>query len=260
MRSDPRIKIFTEAILDVASPIIIGVAESGKSDMAAGQNMLNLLYGESDKNVKVKPAQLSPEEKLLVRFFYANTEIHNAIERLKDCETYISRFPFQKTRVTRPAYLRFIVEGQLHEIYLLKERLVSFVKLVKKAYRKDRSGQQIDAVTSALIKVIEQSFESAVSVRGSHVHKRRYDNSEIERLELIDLLKRANDPGFRKVIQGLKKSAVSDTHLRLKQHIREINNSASKVVGLCLDEIGTIIFTSDYKSFSRPSNYAKSKI
>lgn len=91
------------------------------------------------------------------------------------------------------------------------------------------------------------------------MHQRRHDNSEIERLELIDSLKRARDPALKKLIQELKKSAVSDTHQRLRQQVREMNDGASQVVGHCLDTLGKIIFSSDYKTFRCPTNYAKSK-
>ena len=74
------------------------------------------LLGE--KALTVRPESLGREDQHVMKLFWAFSEIHRCIERLRHCETYVRKFPFSGTRVSRGAYLQFVVEGHLHEIYI----------------------------------------------------------------------------------------------------------------------------------------------
>jgi len=150
-----------------------------------------ILLGEPSD--MAKPAPLSGEDQHVMKLFWAFTEIHGSIERLKDCETYVSKFPFSRTRVSRSAYLQFVVEGHLHEIYLLRERLVKLAKTAAKLFKRDKKAKQIARSADILVTFVTQGLSGVINVRGAHVHEWRYSHDDIDRLELISTLRKPRE-------------------------------------------------------------------
>jgi len=196
--------------------------------------------------------KLTRDEHFAIKLFRGFTEINACIERLKDCETYISRFPFKGTRVSRAAYLQHVVETHLHELYILRERLMAYAIHIRRLYRRDTNAAVVAEITSLLEQYVSTAFASFTSVRGSHVHQSRYANDDIERLELIAILQHGQDKQFGNAIRILGRTAISETQTKLKEQAKKWNSTVAKVLEEYFKVLLQLVFTSDAKSFRYP--------
>src|SRR5207253_897042 len=101
-----------------------------KADFA--QAMKNHLL-DLDGPKEVKPKRTG-RKTFCYKLFYGFTEIAGSLDTLEDIEVFIGRFPFRGTRITKERYLQFHVECHLAEIYLLRERLRSYLTLLERQY------------------------------------------------------------------------------------------------------------------------------
>jgi len=164
---------FFETMVSAIGPVIARASASERLDV--GSRLVENLLGQPLRPVPA--ASGTREEVYAYRLFKGFIEIHACAERLADCETYLARFPFARTRVKRHAYLQFIVESHLHEIYILRERLTVYVKHVARAYRRAPDGPRIAKLTDRLITLVTDALSEMTVVRGGHVHQTRYSNA-----------------------------------------------------------------------------------
>jgi hypothetical protein len=221
--------------LDAAVPLISKVKPSPEIN----DSIWKKLAGEPVADPV--PAPISAEEKHVMRLFWVFTEIHGCVERLKDCEIYVHRFPFGRSRVTRPAYLQFVVEGHLHEIYLLRERLEILAKTVARLFKRDKSAKQIAKVADILVKFVTQSLSGFTNVRGAHVHQWRYTHQDIERLNLIATLRKAKRSPFSRPLLPLERIAIEETHARLRKQAKTWNQRVSHVMEKFFKHLNPVI-------------------
>lgn len=127
------------------------------------------------------------------KVFHGFGEISKSLETLIDIEFYISRFPFQRTRVTRERYLQFHVESYFSEIYLLRERLKRYITLLERQYKRSLGISNVQERCKALTDAITSSLAGVTDIRGRHVHEARFSDDDIDRLSLITLLLHAWD-------------------------------------------------------------------
>jgi hypothetical protein len=119
-------------------------------------------------------------------------EILGSYESLLDAELYIRRFPFNKTRITKTRYLRYVIENHLSEVYILKERLKKYLKTIEEVYAKGTRRKQIKQVTQPLFAFNANAFGELIDARSKHVHKSRYDDIELRSIEAMERLYMAN--------------------------------------------------------------------
>jgi hypothetical protein len=68
--------------------------------------------------------------------FHRSVEIIAAVEMLQDLPLYIRRFPFGKAHISKLRYLRHHVEFYFHQVYVLEQRLTTYLRFVEKSYNK----------------------------------------------------------------------------------------------------------------------------
>ena len=214
-------------ILNWSKAIVPVIKELGPSE-EINRNLQEKLLGEPE--TQYDPAPMTREQTFAVKMFKDIAEIHTCIERLKDFETYVSRFPFQRTRVTRDAYLQMVVEGHLHELYLLRERLIAFATRIARAYKKDPDSKKVSRVAEVLEQFVLEALGRFTNVRGRHVHVRRYTHSDIDRLRPISVLEKGPDDDIKKAVRYIKRHATTESHNRLKAQARKWNKIAAQVL------------------------------
>jgi hypothetical protein len=242
-------KQFLKVIFALVGPMLVKFSQ-GQAKENLGASLMKSLEGVSPDIPE--PLPMTQDQRLTMKIFRHFTEIHSCLERLKDFETYISRFPFQKTRVSRHAYLQFIVEAHLNEIYILRERLVAFSKLIDRAYRKDVEAKKYASYAAVMEKYVVDSLSGFARVRGAHIHARRYSHDDIDRLGLIAILEQSSDKQFKTAIRALKRMAVVDSHERLTEQTRKWNKTASKVVDEYCKAALPLLFDETRKSVRYP--------
>lgn len=132
--------------------------------------------------------QLGTRDQFFGKAFRGFMEISKSMETLDDIAFYMSRFPFQRTRITRERYLQFHVESYYSEIYILRDRLTRYITLLERQYKRDPGLSNVQEQCKTLTDAISKPLEGVVGVRGSHIHKVRFRDEDIERLSTIALL------------------------------------------------------------------------
>lgn len=160
---------YMEVVLRVFGEKLDELTRENRDEL--GETLLNTLLDlDGPKRVDSKPDR---ETIFLAELFNGLSEIHNSYESLQDAELYVRRFPFGGTRITRDRYLRYVVENHLHEIYILKERLVKYLRRVERLYKKDKQLASIRRGAAPLYKLVSQSLSPLTTSRNTHVHNFR---------------------------------------------------------------------------------------
>ncbi len=246
MKLGPNTTAFVEGTLDAAVPLISTVKPTDQIN----DSIWKKLVGEPSEYPK--PKAISPEEQHVMKLFWVFTEIHSCIERLKDCETYVNRFPFGRTRVSRASYLQFVVEGHLHEIYVLRERLEKLAKVVARSFKRDRNAKRIARAADVLVEFVTQALSGFTNVRGVHVHQWRYTHQDIERLQLIATLRTPKRSPFARSLLRLEGVATAETHSRLRKQSRIWNRMVSEIVEEFFKHLNPMVLREDGKTFILP--------
>ncbi len=141
--------------------------------------------------------EFSGNELFFRKIFYGFTEIYKSFEILQDVEVYLETFPFAKSSVTKERYLRQHVEAYLHEIYILKERLLSYLKIIQRQYRGTIKESVTKQKATVITDLVNNSLSGLIETRGSHVHHARFSDKYLDRLASLELLARFGDePDF----------------------------------------------------------------
>lgn len=246
MRSLPHTRKFRNRILAVSGPVASSMWRGRSPELI--KRLMKTLLGEPQ--TPSLPIQMSKAESFVSKVCRGFLEIDACIERLKDFETYIGRFPFSRTRVTRDSYLQFIVESHLGEIYLLRERLVSYSQTIARLYRQDPIGPHVKEMSNLLVEWILEDFESFSNVRGDHVHKERYLHEDIMRLRLVSLLRRGD---LIPVPPLLQRIAVKESHQKLKEQSKKWNRRIAKILNLYFKKLTPILFKGEELLLRYPS-------
>jgi hypothetical protein len=146
-----------------------------------------------------------------------------------------------------------VVELHLHELYILQQRLLSWLKQLQRAYRYDERAAQVSQVVTDLTADVSTTLGILASVRGSHVHKERYDHADVARLRLIDLLSLSNDAEMKKAMRLLRRVAVQESHARLKEQAREWNSIVSGLLERLFGSLSAVIVCTTGNSLRPPT-------
>ncbi|MCK5331486.1 MAG: hypothetical protein KAK01_08760 [Candidatus Marinimicrobia bacterium] len=136
-----------------------------------------------------------PSQKMLfigTTLFRPYSEIIDSTETIKTILFYIRRFPFDDEQISRVSYFKYHIENYLNELYILKNRLLRYLKILDKAYKKSNNYAKIEKLFKPLHSSIPEIFESYTKTRGIHVHEYRYSDDDITHLQSIELLLKGN--------------------------------------------------------------------
>ena len=57
-------------------------------------------------------------------------EISTSFDTLNDIHFYLGRFPYRKNKIAKHRHLQFHAEANLHEAYVLEQRLLQYLTLI----------------------------------------------------------------------------------------------------------------------------------
>jgi hypothetical protein len=224
-----------------------------KHEKELGQSILNSLFDDpGPKHINRIP---TPKEIYLKRIFDGFSEIHSSYQALTDIEIYINRFPFSATSVTKPRYLRYHVENYFNEMYLLKKRLLAFLTIIGRSFRKDSRHSAVLAATRPLFRIVSDSLKDVVDIRGRHVHQKRYSDTQIDRLELMELLSRdtKEDDELAMALKPFYKFEYKRIRSEWKSQIKRNNETVNKLLMIYSDNLHSILFSPENNELIYPS-------
>lgn len=170
---------------------------------------------------------------LLHRIFHSYREVTTSFDTLSNIPFYMRHFPSSISRsVTRPVWLRYHIENYLNEIYIFQNRVEAFFKLLRRGYRKQEYSSELNKRCDLLEKALKEGFSGVVTIRGKHVHERRFEDTTLATLDAIEFLAKFG-----------KKSARERWHwfqeIRAEKISWMVNNNAA--IRKWLDEVGRVL-------------------
>ena len=201
---------------------------------AFGNQILGL---KGPKRLAKKPTQY---DEIFLKLFYGFREISDSYYSLIDIETYIGRFPYGNSEISRTRYLGYQMENFLHEAYILKERLRSYLASIVRLYKKDSKHQELLNAKEILLPIIEGVFSRIKDVRGVHVHQRRFSDEDLEQLKTLEFLEKIGDKELSK-IRDIFKIVYRTTRKKYKLTIKKNNKKIKDFLDMYFDRLSPII-------------------
>ncbi len=188
------------------------------------------------------------------KIFRPMSEIIKTIEAIENISVYIKTFPYRKYQISNLSYLQYHVENYLNEVYILKNRLISYLNILEKSYGKSEIKNEIPKTVKPLYTQISTAFKGYVNVRGSHVHELRFSNKEFDRLSTLELFSRSKD-SFGNISrfyyqEGYRKLRRKWTN-KIKLDIQVIH----KLLDNYFEQLSSILFKNG--KLVIPKNYSK---
>jgi hypothetical protein len=187
----------------------------------------------------------TPETKLLAEVSIGAFEIFTAYESLLDADVYVRRFPYRGTRISKSRHLKGVLENHLNNTYILKERMVKYLKVLTKKYGKrvDSKGKSAVRITEILRRFTEEYLDHLKVVRNSHVHIEEFYDSDLERLSILETYIQSNPAGPR--IEYFKAYYDHQFEIIRKnkiEQIQAINADINTLLDIYFNHIYTIVF------------------
>jgi hypothetical protein len=205
-----------------------------------GQTILNELCDLEGK--RVVDRELSQRELFFREIFYRFIEINNSYIALKDIEVYIGRFPYSKENISKVRNLLYNISNYMNEMYILKERLSTYLTKIGRLYRKDRRHEKILKSTRGIFKMVANTFSGITRTRGAHVHQLRYTDKEIDRLNLIELLVQNGSLDFFEQSTDFYEFEYRNIRKKWKNIVKQNNEALRELFNIYFDALLKILF------------------
>ena len=134
------------------------------------------------------PRSISSGNASLSEIYYGFTEISESYDRLKDFIVYIKRFPYSGTRVSPFRHLGYTISNYYDETYILQQRLLTYLERIRKHVLRRPAETAVSQYFEKLKQVVLKLMRGVVQLRGSHVHKSRFSDDDLRRLQTLELL------------------------------------------------------------------------
>jgi hypothetical protein len=205
---------------EVLSPILEEKHEG--SEEAIMNSILGL---QGPKSINRNPT--SYEYFISNKLFRPLSEIIQTVQSIENIAVYIKSFPYKRQKISRVAYLKYHVENYLNEIYVLKNRLISYLQLIDKSYKKSTAGSEVSKKTLPLYTLTSEALKNYTDIRGAHVHKYRYSDDDFDRLSSLELLTMVErEDKFGIIMVNLSNQAYSE--IRTKW-VKKINSDITEI-------------------------------
>jgi hypothetical protein len=187
--------------------------------------------------------------------FLGFLEIANSLETLEDIAFYVGRFPFQKTRITPERYLRFHVEAWLAEVYILQERLTSYLKVVERQHKKDPHLPAIRGSVQDLEEFLRKTLKGVIDVRRQHVHIVRFSDEDIDRLSYMEAMTHGPDDGFSRLMRLLHHNEHRKVKKTWKDRVVTNNKAIRDLLDIFFDALFPVVFDEKTRALKYPNPY-----
>ncbi len=166
-------------------------------------------------------------------------EIETSIDYLKLVPNIITSHSsyYEKKGFSRVQQHRKKIEGYFSEIYILKERVVRMLTLLRKYLLKkglSKTSKEILLIDSLEEKFIK-NLSKILEVRGEHTHKYSYQDKELYHLELLDVSLKNSDYS-KEDIKHLYEDLKFDLNQDRKHWKERIEKNSDRILNL-LDNI-----------------------
>lgn len=167
----------TEINYDQFKKFITGIIKEDIENSEIYDDPIDYFINPKDNNGRIR-------KKIRVGYL----EIFESFEKLEDIIIYIRNFPYSGTKITKSKYISYHIENYFSEIYILKNRMISYIQTIQKIYLRSGRSELVKSRLSLLSKDILFLFEKISEIRGKHVHKERFSDIGLAKLNSIELI------------------------------------------------------------------------
>ena len=193
--------------------------------------------------------RLSLGEEYVQRLHLITAEVLESYEAMRNVEVYLGRYPFSWARIGPSAYIRFHLESYFNEMYILQERMKAFTRRLGREFRKDPGVAPVDDRVKYVIDEVTQLFEPLHQLRGQHVHRTRYDEPELRRLSVLEMVAEADREKFQPLLRRVARAARAN----ILTFVKTTNAAVSDKLDRFFDFFEGLVFKKD-GSVRIPSN------
>jgi hypothetical protein len=225
---------FQKDFAEVASKVINTIMENHKSEF---EEVFINHFLDFDGPTEVA-RDMSKDEKFFSKAFYGFGEITKSYDCINDACIYIRRFPYNDTNISRVRYLRYNIESYLNEMYILKNRLIAYLKVIERSYKSTTKEDEVKSIIAPLYSIVSESLKGIVNVRGGHVHGTRYSDKDLDRLETIELVTIGDYETYKNMFHNHYKG----TRVKWVKTLKGNNEVVKKLLDFYFDELHRILF------------------
>jgi hypothetical protein len=234
------VKIYFDAMMKLLRPSFDQLLANDDVRKKIGKSLENTIY-ETENSISTSNFLSEKEEFVHFKILKPFGEIVNSWESLVNIPIYLSSFPFKKNGIKFSSYLRYHVENHLHEIYVLKERLISYINIIMKKYKQSLFFQDKIPILKLLDQSVISTLEPIINSRGRHVHQERFEDQRIERLSTIELLMSGDDLSFKNDMEAYYNLIYKDIRKEWVQIVRSNNNSIKIIILYYFEALNEIL-------------------
>lgn len=169
-------------------------------------------------------------------------EIQTTLDTMRDIKYYIGQFPYSENKVAKHRYLQFHIEAFLQEIYILQLRLVQFATLIERKHKKDPRHPRIKAACPVLQDYVVKATKDMVDVRGSHVHKWRFSDNQLDRLNGISFYTMMPNEIIQKTFKWYYESEYRKIRKQRREWVAKTIEDAQKLIDAYFDAVFKLLF------------------
>lgn len=238
-------KKFINAIMEETEPIIKELTKN-KQYLEVIKNVL--FDNPGPRYMGLTP---SPREEALRKILSGFTEIDASFKVLNDIPFYIKHFPPKSTNISKARFLNYHVANYFNEIYILRERLVTYQKVITRMYKKDRRLAETEKQVQSL-GILVSGFDNLVTTRSKHVHEKRYDDDDFTRLIFFETTADEDSP-LTSILSKLYPLALKESRKKWVKTFSENNDSIKNILDIYFEILYVIVFDKNGK-FVDPRN------
>ena len=243
---------FSKNFLEIAGEIAFKDIENHGEEL--GEVALNRLFDREGPTSMDR--EITKNEEYYGIILTGFSEIMDSFDILKDIPVYIRSFPYRNKRIEKPRFLKYHVENYFNEVYILKERMIAFLKKIKRCFRRDEKQREVYKKTEPLFTVINKSFKNIVDVRGSHVHERRFSHKDLNRLTSLKIHSQFDDGETSKMLKNYYDYSYRQIRKEWKNKLKDNNEVIGEILSLYGEVLNDILLNNSKDDLIYPSSYA----
>lgn len=249
-------KKYTDIIFNETNKVIDW---SNKEKMKeVGKVSFNKIFDlEGPKNISEKPTE---KGKFVFNIMFKPFgEIIESLDTIKNISIYVSSFPYNSDKISRVNFLKYQLGNYFIELVMLQKRLTNYLVIVERGYKKSNNHTIINTAFKKLFKYIEVSFKPIFEIRGQHIHRKRYSDSQLSRLTSIEILTIGEDENKKRAdfLQNYFITEYKKVRKKWKIRLKEEMKTIDSIFGNYFDVLLTLL--TDKKGIIYPSNYKWNK-
>lgn len=193
------------------------------------------------------------QERFIGELFHGCTEIINSLETLEEIALYVKTKPHKESKIPPERLLRFQIETWYGEIYILKSRLENYLKTIKRLYKKSTQAENIDTTCEIVKRLLNAILGDIINIRNEHIHKCRFQDSALDRLDIISALTESWEDNTTKKLwhRYLRKEYAAEKN-KWHKAIKKANKGLTSLLDHYFDLLYIIVYNEETEKINYP--------